>query len=208
VKRKFTLYAGIAALVVAAYVGSRLRAQGTTGGRAPTLQTKVAVVNLPLVIKQYKKYQNYEKELETFAKGFQAQEEQIKGKANIAKTDTKIPQEEKEQKLKEFQRQLEDLSMQFKKEFSKKQEMQLVTLYQEVEDMVKRVAVSNNFEMVLQYSDAIDAKDKNNPMIIQRKVLGGVCVPMYAAPGLDISELVYKNLNWYYDHPPKAAGTH
>jgi hypothetical protein len=67
--------------------------------------------------------------------------------------------------------------------------------------MVARVAQANGFEMVLQYSDA-DKKDAYNPMVIQRKVVGGMCMPMYATPGLDISLQVYQNLNYYYQ---KAA---
>ena len=116
--------------------------------------------------------------------------------------------EEKEQQAKKYQRDLEDLGMQFKKEFAKKQEAQLVTLYQEVEDMVKRVAETYNFEMVLQYSDAPDPKDRNTPMNILRKVQGGMCGPMYAASGLDISHMVYYNLNEVYKASMKAAPAH
>jgi Skp family chaperone for outer membrane proteins len=203
VKRKFGYVAAVAALAAAAYLGSRLWAQGATG--TPKLQTKIAVINLPLVIKNYEKYKMYEKDLEEFAKGYQDKETKIKADMTKARNDGKLSPEDKEFQMKKYQRDLEDLGAQFKKEFSKKQEEQLVTLYQEVERMVAAVAQYNGFEMVLQYSDAIDPKDKNNPMIIQRKVLGGVCVPMYAAPGLDISKQVYDNLNHYYKNPPKTG---
>jgi Skp family chaperone for outer membrane proteins len=206
VKRKFGFITGIAALALAAYVGSRLSAQGA--GAAPALQTKVAVVNLPMVIKNYEKYKHYEDQLRDFAKGFQTEDEKLKGNLLRIQNNTTMSAEDKEQEGKKYTREREDLAMKFKKELAKKQEEQLVTLYQEVEDMVKRVAMANNFEMVLQYSDSPDPKDRNAPINILRKVQGGVCGPMYAAAGLDISKLVYDNLNWYYKNPPKAGSAH
>ena len=75
----------------------------------------------------------------------------------------------------------------------------MVTLYREVEDMVKRVAVANNFSLVLQYGDVIKAEDAYNPRVIQQKVMSGMCLPMYAADGIDISPLpVYSYLNKDY----------
>jgi Skp family chaperone for outer membrane proteins len=207
VKRKFGIITGIAALALAVYVAS-LWAQNTQG-RGPALQTKVAVVNLPMVIKNYDKYKNYEKDLKEFAEGYQKKEEAIKAEMTKLRVDDKLSVEEKEQQAKRCQRDLEDLGLQFKKEIAKKQEAQLVTLYQEVEDMVKRVAETYNFEMVLQYSDAPDPKDRNTAMNILRKVQGGMCGPMYAASGLDISQMVYYNLNRLYNNnSAKAAPAH
>jgi hypothetical protein len=80
-----------------------------------------------------------------------------------------------------------------------------VTLYKEVEDMVKRVAESNGFSLVLQYGDVIDPKDAYNPRIIQHKVLGGVCMPMYAAKGMDISMFVCDCLNEKYEKAGRSS---
>jgi Skp family chaperone for outer membrane proteins len=200
VNKKVAFVAGIAALGLAIYVGSLLADPAAGARPAPT--SKIAVVNLPLIIKNYKKYTVYEKELEELAKSYQKREEAIKNQMSAAQAkgqQATANRDAIEEELKELKRKGEDLGMEFKKVFAKKQEEQLVQLYREVEDMVKRVALSRNFEMVLQYSDAINPKDAYNPMIIQRKVLGGACLPMYAADGLDISTLVYQYLNQAYD---------
>jgi Skp family chaperone for outer membrane proteins len=199
--------AAAAALAVAlSYLGSGLWAQqGTAPAARPA--SKIGVVNLPLVIKNYKKYQNYEKILEGMAKEYTTREEALKAqlmkdKENLTKATDK---DAIEQHMKQLQRQLEDYNAQFKKDFSKKQEEQLVLLYKEVEYMVSQVAKMNGLELVFQYGDVIDKKDAYNPAIIQRKVLGGMCLPMYAVGGLDISEQVYKSLNNWYDNASKST---
>src|SRR5271166_3342754 len=55
VKRTILFVAGIAILVIALYVGSRLSAQGTA---VPRPTSKIAVVNMQLVIEKYKKFEN------------------------------------------------------------------------------------------------------------------------------------------------------
>jgi Skp family chaperone for outer membrane proteins len=202
VKRKVVFLAAIAALGVAVYVASQVWAQ--TSGRGQDKQLKIAVINLPLVIKKYKKYEVYEAELKKYVEAQQAVEE--KSRATLMRLNTELQKQDPtgnehdklEEKIKDEKRKLEDLNMEFKKEFTKKQEQQLVTLYREVEEMVQRIAESNNISLVLQYGDVIDKKDAYNPRIIQHKVLGGVCMPMYSAPGMDISEYVYKYLNNAY----------
>jgi outer membrane protein len=204
VKRKVIFSAGIAALGVAAYVASQLWAQTGSAGHGREKQLKIAVINLPLVIKKYKKYEVYEADLKDYVEKQQRIEEKLRNEMikiqnALAKEDPTSSQHDNlEQQMKDKKRQMEDLGTEFKKEFSKKQEQQLVTLYREVEDMVKRVAEANNFSLVLQYGDVIDKKDAYNPRIIQHKVLGGVCMPMYAADGMDISAAVYGYLNKAY----------
>jgi Skp family chaperone for outer membrane proteins len=199
VKRTIGFVAGIAVLGIALYVGSRLFAQGTAPPR-PT--SKIAVVNMQQVIEKYEKFVNYKNELERFIKFYQEKETVIKGDAlkaqEKAKANPIASRDTIEQEMEGYKRKLEDLGKEFKKELAKKQQAELVTLYREIEDMVKRVAIANSFEMVLQYNELIDPKDAYNPALISQKVHPGVCMPMYAAPGLDISAQVIKNLNFYY----------
>jgi Skp family chaperone for outer membrane proteins len=177
------------------YLGSRLFAQGTAAPR-PTL--KIAVVNMQLVIEKYEKFVNYKKELEEFVKSFQNRETVIKGNAQKANEKLKNPAASRdavEQELEGYKRQLEDLGKEFKKELAKKQQAELVLLYHEIEDMIKRVAQYSGFEMVLQYNELIDPKDPYNAALISQKVHPGVCMPIYANPNLDITNTVIYNLN-------------
>jgi Skp family chaperone for outer membrane proteins len=207
VKRTFAFIAGIAIVGIALYVGSRLCAQGTA---APRPTSKIAVVNMQLVIEKYEKFINYKKELEAFIKSYQDRETSIKGLAMKAQEEAKAPtanREAIEQKMEGYKRQLEDLGKEFKRELAKKQQAELVTLYREIEDMVKRVGVANSFEMVLQYNELIDPKEAYNPSLVAQKVHPGVCMPLYAAPGLDITAQVIANLNHYYKHPAGTSTT-
>jgi Skp family chaperone for outer membrane proteins len=205
VKRKVGFIAGFLALGVAAYVASRLWADPGSAVHGREKQLKIAVLNLPLVIKKYKKYDVYEADLKAYVEKQQTIETRYRNEMAKLQKDytegdpTSTKHDSLEQQIKEKKREMEDLGTNFKKEFSKRQEQQLVTLYREVEDMVKRVAEANNFSLVLQYGDVIDKdKDGYNPRIIQHKVLGGVCVPMYAADGIDISAAVARYLNNAY----------
>jgi Skp family chaperone for outer membrane proteins len=197
----------MAALGVGLYVGRGILAQ--QGGTArPT--SKIAVVNLPLVIKNYKKYETYEKELKKFVEGYQGREAELRTEMDKAQKDAAggTDRDGAEQKLKGLKRAMEDLSMEFKKELAKRTDTELVQLYKEVEAMVAQVARYNGFEMVLQYGDVLDKKDAYNPMVIQKKVFGGMCLPMYAVNGLDISQQVSDNLNYYLEHPVNSNANH
>src|SRR5205085_8062193 len=66
VKRKVGFIAGMLALGVVAYVASRLWADPGSAGNGREKQIKIAVINLPLVIKKYKKYDVYEAGLKAY----------------------------------------------------------------------------------------------------------------------------------------------
>src|SRR5205823_1731107 len=53
VKRTVTYAAGVLILGVAVYAGSRLWAQNTSGAARPAPTTRIALINLPYVIKNY-----------------------------------------------------------------------------------------------------------------------------------------------------------
>ena len=50
----------------------------------------------------------------------------------------------------------------------------------------------------MHFNDAIDAADIYNPMNVQRKLQIGATFPMYAAPGMDITNQVIEMLNTHY----------
>jgi Skp family chaperone for outer membrane proteins len=191
-----------AALGLAVYLGTRLTAGGAPGNRGPI--SKIGVVNLPLIFKNYEKFKFLEKKIEGDIQKYRAREEKIRAAMMKIQQDKTQSAEAIQEKMKVKKRQLEDLGLEYKQDVGKKQEQQLVMLYKEVENMVKRVAAARGFEMVFQYSDATTDKDRYNPMLVRSKVLGGMCLPLYVAGGLDISEQVYKNLNYYYKNPPKS----
>ena len=228
-KRTVGIVAGLAALGVVAYVGTHLRAQqpGAPTQAAAPAQTRVAVINLLQVIKNYNKAKFYESELDETLKPFRAKGEELK-KALLQwqnwmadPKNTAKPEEREggEKNTTNCKRQLEDLDKEARKAFGKKREQQVVQLYREVDDAVKRYAASNGFHLVLSYGEPVNASDLYSAANIARKLegiqMGGACTPMYLADGMDISAAVTDALNRAYPGSGSpvgaaspAAGTH
>jgi Skp family chaperone for outer membrane proteins len=201
--------AGLAALTVMAYVGSRLPAQAP--GAATPAQTRVAVVNLLQVIKNYNKAKFYESELDETLKPYRAKGEKLK--ADLIQwqnylSDPKnqqIPADQREtgeKSVTNLKRQMEDLEKEVRKVFAKKREQQVVQLYKEVDEAVKRYAVSNGLHLVLSFGEPVNPTDLYAAPNIARKLeginVGGACMPMYFADGMDISNAVVDSLNRAY----------
>jgi Skp family chaperone for outer membrane proteins len=218
VKRTVALAAGLAALGVVAYIGSHLSAQAPATAQAPA-QTRIAVINLQYVVKNYAKAKFYQTETEEASKPFVQQEEKLKSayvQWNNYITDPKnAPQMTEEKKLEAeknmtaIKRQIEDNHKEFQKIIGKKQEQQVVQLYKEISEHVKAYAAANGFHLVLSYFEPSNTVDVFSGTNIRRKLegmsIGATCNPMYAADGMDISGPVVESLNRAYPGTAAAA---
>jgi Skp family chaperone for outer membrane proteins len=210
VKRTVCILAGVVALMVAAYVGSHLQAQspqspgGAPAATAP-LRTRIALVNLNYVIKNYDKYvtfqgemkadiTNYDKEYEKMQDGLKQWQTRLQ---QLAPTEAP-KRDEAEHAIREYQRRLQDMNEEAKKRLGSKADTQAVILYKEVETAVQRYARGNEIELVLHFNDATGETEVNHPANIQRKIQTGACMPMYAAPGMDITKPIIDLLNQSY----------
>jgi Skp family chaperone for outer membrane proteins len=193
--RKVGFVALIVVVGAAGYIGS-LWGNATHSWERARPTSRIAVFNLPMVIKKYKKYENYEKELQTFVKVYQDRE--AKMRETLAKLKENGETDTGKLAIKKEENKLEELSLEFKNALAKKTDAELIVLYSEVEQMVTRVAQANGFEMVFSYGDVLEKKDAHNPMVIQKKVFGGMFVPMYTVKGLDITVQIYEELNKQY----------
>src|SRR5262249_1696264 len=70
VKRTVTYAAGVLILGGAVYAGSRRWAQKTCGAARPAPTTRIALINLPYVIKNYEKYKSFIKQMQEEEKGY------------------------------------------------------------------------------------------------------------------------------------------
>ena len=70
----------------------------------------------------------------------------------------------------------------------------------------QRYAVAHNFEAVFHYQDATTQQDYYSPYMIARKVQSPSLMPIYQAPGLDISYEIVMTLNAAYMSNKPAAG--
>ena len=199
-KRTIICVLGLAALA-GAYLGSGVLAQ-PSGSMGPAA-TKVGLVNIGTIFKDYYKVQLFRKQFEEELKPFKEEEKRLtdigiqwekalKGgqldEANKAKGI---------QTLKEVRRRLEDLQDQYKKKVAKKTEEQLVQLYKEVNDAIGSYASSQGYHLILGFGEPADA-NLMTFVNITRKMQAmdqGGTIPMYFSTSIDISQPVLSILN-------------
>src|SRR5262249_60348507 len=100
------------------------------------VETRVALVNLPMVIKKYKKFEVYEGELQRTLSPFQTEEAKLKKAYEDCQADINKPganKEALENQMRGIKRQMEDLKINAQKAVGRKSDEQRVQLYKEVE---------------------------------------------------------------------------
>jgi Skp family chaperone for outer membrane proteins len=205
VKRKVSLVAGMATLGVAVYLGSRLWAQAPAAPAQAPAQTRIGLVNTLQVIKSYHKFKTFDDELRRLATPFEENDKKLRANLEAWTKESQKPnlqaaeREKAEKEMKDRKRQIEDNALEAKKLLAKRNDEQIVQLYHEIEDAVKRYAVSNGFHIILQYDERTNPAELYSPINIQRKLQGsagtGCTVPVYVTAGLDITQAVIANLN-------------
>jgi Skp family chaperone for outer membrane proteins len=207
VKRTVIILTGLATLGVVVYLGSRLHAQSQgqlqqTNATAPAaaLRTRIAVVNLLGVVKNYRKWQDFENNYKNCLKEADAEFDKIKSeglrlKADLEKAADDATRDKIQQQLKALDRQVQDKGEKFKRELLKYRDDMAVQIYREIEDAVKAYARANDIDMVMHYNDAVVPADIYHPLNVQRKLQNPACMPIYVAPGMDITNHVSEMLN-------------
>jgi Skp family chaperone for outer membrane proteins len=207
---------GVLALGFAIVATHRLAAQNTTapkpGTTAPAPTTKVALLNLSYVIKNYKKTDIFTAEMKEAAKlykdkddGFNRQAEALAKENQDSKT-TQERREKIDQQMKDLKRQSEDNKAEAQKVLGKKQEQQIFIIYSDIHRVVDKYAQAHGFDMVLHYNDATTSPEYWSAANIMRKIQAGTLIPMYYAPGLDISNNILTTLNAPYQQAAPAGG--
>lgn len=189
----------------AALVFTRTGVTAPAGAGTPP-RTRVALVNLTYVFKWYDKYIHYQKEMKDFIKTLEepvkTKQKQLLDKRRQAQlAQTPADKEKFEQEMKVLKREVEDLQASGRKQLAEKSK-QIVTIYKEVQTMAQKHALSNNFDLVLQFQDAAEKEEINSPGNILRKLRSPGVIPMYWQQNMDISWHVVNSLNAAY----RAAG--
>jgi len=201
----------LATLGLTTYLGSHLRAQNqqphagqvqqtlATAPAAP-LRTRIAVINLQQVIKQYQKWANFETSYKNLYGQYNAEFERKKAvgmdlKTQLDKAADDPTREKIQLQIKDLERKVQDLGEDAKKQLGKMRDDQAQQIYLEVEQAVQAYARANDIEMVLHFNDAVAQADYYHPLNVQRKLQTGACMPMYVAPGMDITNTISAMLN-------------
>jgi len=191
----------VSAVALLAYVGSVVLAQGGAGSGG----TRVATVNLYVVMKNFKKAETFKKELETLDEPFVADLKKLKKSYDEWVKYAQTPGLEQKKKddagavLVGLKRQIEDKKAEEEKVIMKRAEEQIVQIYKDIEIGVQKYAASNGISMVLTYLEPTGSGQEYAPGNIDRKMQRpgsvGACSPIFIGPGVDISEQVIAVLN-------------
>jgi outer membrane protein len=179
---------------------------------APQVRTRVALLNLTYVIKNYKKYQAYQEEIKADLKKYDDQAKMEQAKVEALRKDIQDPKTSeadraaKSKDLVAEQRKLEDISNEAKQYLGKKSDEQMVILYKEIQEAARRHATERGFDLVLHYNDATERDDYYTPANVARKMQAGACLPLYFSQGMEISLDVVNALNAAYTPPKPTAG--
>jgi Skp family chaperone for outer membrane proteins len=203
--------AGSLVMALAAVIGAgRLFAEGKEQkpARAAKPHTRIALVNLTQVIKNYDKYKDFQGEMKTTVKTFEERDKKLRAQGEKLRIQMEKARQQKEasgvvpakaedieEKLKKIQRDLEDNQARAKKARGKKSEDEMKILYMDVAEASRRYAVAHDIEVVLHYNDAVTPEEALNPQNIARKLNTGPLTPLYTAAGVDISTELTDLLN-------------
>ena len=209
-KRIAITLTAVATLGVAGYVGSQLRADpqasqvqpaSATAPAAPT-RTRIGMINLSQVLRNYEKWQGYERQYKDYIEKLRVEFETKKKpglqlEADLAKVPAEdtAKREQIQQELRRIKRELQDYEEAAKKNLQDWQEKALVVVYQEIHDAVESYARANDIEMVMHFNDAISKTDLYHPMNVERKMKAPGCTAMYITPGMEITDIIVANLN-------------
>jgi Skp family chaperone for outer membrane proteins len=200
VKRSMVWTTCVLSLGAAVYFGSKLWAQPAATTRpAATAQTKVAMLNLRWVIKNYAKYQQFidamKVEEKKYVEQLTGKQKLLEAKAKEAEKATEKQREAIEQEARNIQRDMEDIKLQARKVVAQRSNDEMVKVYKEVRDAAYRHATSQGFDLVLHFEGPADPNEVDSPVLVTRNMNAGGCVPLYWNPALDISGHVLKALN-------------
>jgi Skp family chaperone for outer membrane proteins len=173
--------------------------------------TRVAVVNINKVLKNYQKAQNLNGQIKNkvtaYAKQINDKKEEIqKLQTELAKpTNAVAPQKDNlEKQIVNLQRALQDIDNEARKVIGKEQGDIAVQIFREIEGVIKAVAASNNFDIVLSYPDATEDNEMYTQDNVVRKLAAQAAMPLYYKPHVDMTKAVIDTLNMSY---PVAATT-
>lgn len=175
---------------------------GSETNPTPPPRTRTALINLSQVFKGYSKVTEYANANKAMLEPYQTRAKEIQQKVEglTKELENKELLADKrgqlEKNLKSSQRQMEDLSNEAKELFTKKNEEQMLIVYKEVMAEAQRQATAHGFDLVMHYNDVpTDAPDFYSAGNVSRKIQAGATIPMYIAPGVEITKEVITGLN-------------
>jgi Skp family chaperone for outer membrane proteins len=169
--------------------------------------TRIAIVNLGEVFRNYEKAKKSQKELETFFAPYRSTTEKLRDEATKLQQVANDPKADAEaknaatQKALQTRRKLEDLDFEVRQLLGKKQEQSYLELYADVRGTIEKYADDNKIDLVLIYDEPVKKEDSSTFANVSRKMQAinqGAVVPIFIRPRIDITKAVLSRLNEAY----------
>jgi len=217
------------------FVAMPLAAQEVRPEKAKEPGTKIAILNVRVVFEQYQRSIAMENELDKLAKPFQDKAKKLR--EEIARLQKELPSPRLDQKTKDryedairkSKYELEELSVEFRRIFSRKHEENLETLRKEVTMGADAVAKAYGFHLVLPVGEpdfsepSLDRRrdanilrfggfsewgDTGRYRFAREPVKRDIRAPLYVHASIDITPVVVQSLNkWSTPDPQKKEET-
>jgi Skp family chaperone for outer membrane proteins len=176
-------------------------------------QTRIGLVNLTYVIKNYSKYKDFQEEIRDIIGPFQQKDGQLREKLEQLRLEGQQLSEQAsrggkqgeaavkklksvEKKGKQLVREMEDNQAEAKLKLGKRSDDEMKILFIDVLEAVKRYSADHDLDAVLHYNDALTRVDFLSAQNIARKLNTGALMPLTSAPGIDISKDISDLLNF------------
>ena len=107
----------------------------------------------------------------------------------------------------QLQREMQDLDAEARKDIGNHQGTIATSIYNDIQGVVQRVAVTNGFDIVLSYPDATSDNDMVSQANIVRKLASQAAIPIYHKPHVDLTDAIVQTLNATYPVPKTPAAS-
>lgn len=197
-------------ILVAAIVLGASRLWAENKEKKPAPRTRIGVLNLTFVIKNYNKYNRFQEEIKGIIEPFQRRDTELRAQLEKLRAQAEKPslvpakgedsdeqsrKEDIEERAKKIQQQLEDNSQKAKKTLGKRSDKEMQSLFKDVQDAVERYAIAHDLDLVMHYNDAVTKEDFLSAQNIARKLNTGALMPIYTASSIDITTDIVTDLN-------------
>jgi Skp family chaperone for outer membrane proteins len=179
----------------------RTLAAPAKGGDRP-VQSRIGLINMTRALKGSKRFQAMRADLDQRRTQVLQRAETINKEIRARQADCEDPatspirRDEHAGRLRQLRRELEDEQDVARTQMTRINGEAVTAMYRAVEDAANRVARLKGLELVMFYTDAVTEADFYSPASLERKLSQpGALIPMIAAPGMDITEVVIEALN-------------
>jgi Skp family chaperone for outer membrane proteins len=174
-------------------------------------ESKIAVFNMALIMKEYKKakFEVYKinverKELSTelvrMREDHMKLQQKIQSEQNVAK------REELSEKIRELSRDIEDTDRKINHQMNRMAATVISNLYDEIREEVDKIAEAKGYDIVFAYPDATSPEEMNSTYVKELKLKPPAAQPFFVSKKVDLTSEIIKELNINNPAPPIPEG--